>query len=231
MRRIGWSMLALLLLFLLAGCSITGMGQGQQPASSPSPYARKVDGDVIDLTRPTPDPTVTATATPSATPTSTPTAQPTSSSRGSSSNNPAPLGTSTEQQLQEQLFALINQDRAREGRGAYALNGTLSSGARLHSVKMSSCGMSHQCPGEDEPCQRVSNEGISWSSCGENIGYSSPNPTDWAGVKNIEQTMLAEQPPDDGHRQNLLSTSFSSVGIGIYIDAQGIVWITEDFAG
>jgi uncharacterized protein YkwD len=43
--------------------------------------------------------------------------------------------------------------------------------------------------------------------------------------------MLDEQPPDDGHRLNLLSSDFHQVGVGIYIDSQGIIWVTEDFAG
>jgi uncharacterized protein YkwD len=42
--------------------------------------------------------------------------------------------------------------------------------------------------------------------------------------------MLAEQPPDDGHRQNLLSTSFHQIGVAVLIDAQGLAWVTEDFA-
>lgn len=230
MRRICWYALALLLLFSLAGCGSIAGTQGQA-ANSPSPFAKKVDGNVLEPVQPTPDPTATATATATATPSPTPTAQPTArptpSTQGGGSTIPV---TSLEQQLQKQLFALINQDRANQGLYAYVLNSTLNGGALLHSKKMSSCGLSHQCSGEADPCQRISAEGISWTSCGENVGYTSANPTDWSGVKNIEQAMLDEQPPDDGHRRNLLSASFHRVGVGIYIDTSGLVWITEDFA-
>jgi hypothetical protein len=41
--------------------------------------------------------------------------------------------------------------------------------------------------------------------------------------------MLAEKPPEDGHRQNLLSTSFYQIGVAVLIDAKGIAWVTEDF--
>jgi uncharacterized protein YkwD len=133
-------------------------------------------------------------------------------------------------QLEQRLFALINQDRAVQGLSRYVLSGTLSAGARLHSVKMSRCGLSHRCPGELDPCQRVSAEGIVWTSCGENVGYTSPSPTAWGGVQGIERAMLAEHPPADGHRLNLLSSSFHRIGVGISIDARGYVWITEDFA-
>jgi uncharacterized protein YkwD len=42
--------------------------------------------------------------------------------------------------------------------------------------------------------------------------------------------MLAEQPPNDGHRLNILSSSFSHVGITVSRDSQGTVWMTQDFS-
>lgn len=52
-----------------------------------------------------------------------------------------------------------------------------------------------------------------------------------AGALAVQQAMLAEQPPEDGHRQNLLSGSLSAVGIDVLLDpAHGRLWITEDFA-
>ena len=231
MRRICWYALAVLLLFSLAGCDIASGSQGQQATNSLSPTATTTDGSTLETVTPAPDASATATPSPTATPrpkpTTRPTARPASTTQGGGASSSL---TSVEKQLQQQLYALINQDRANQGLYAYTLNSTMSGGALLHSEKMAVCGMSHQCPGEPDPCQRVSNEGISWTSCGENVGYSSPNPTDWSGVKKIEQSMLDEQPPDDGHRLNLLSSSYHRVGVGVYIDAKGVVWITEDFA-
>jgi uncharacterized protein YkwD len=42
--------------------------------------------------------------------------------------------------------------------------------------------------------------------------------------------MLAEQPPNDGHRQNILSRSFRFVGITVTRDSSGTVWMTQDFS-
>ena len=51
-------------------------------------------------------------------------------------------------------------------------------------------GAAHQCPGEPDPCQRVTNEGIQWMACGENAGYTTPYPIAWAAIENnIEQGM------------------------------------------
>jgi uncharacterized protein YkwD len=243
MRRIGWILLVVLLLVLLAGCG-TATNQNQQVASVANPALTTTpnspDSALLIPAQPTPTPSPTPKPTTIPHPVSTrPPAPPSGSGGGSNSGGggdgsptptppPAPSGAS---QLEQQLFALINSDRAAQGLYPYVLNSTLSGGARQHSVVMSgSCGMNHQCPGEPDSCTRETNEGISWTSCGENIGYTGPNPTDWAGVQGIEQDMLNEQPPNDGHRLNLLSSSYHRVGVGIIIDSKGLVWITEDFA-
>ncbi len=137
----------------------------------------------------------------------------------------------SETQLVQQLFKQINSDRAARGLSAYVWDDKIAPISHQHSVTMGqSCGLSHQCPGESDPCQRLSTAGIQWTACGENEGYTSPYPDAWSAVKtNIEQGMLNEQPPNDGHRRNLLSTSFHHVGIGIYIDSNGTIWVTEDF--
>jgi hypothetical protein len=43
--------------------------------------------------------------------------------------------------------------------------------------------------------------------------------------------MRAEQPPNNGHRKNLLSTSLYQIGISVLIDSQGRAWVTEDMTG
>jgi len=212
-----WAAFGLLLL-LLVGCGSTSQAPQAAPLSVSAPPPTATPGSShLSLDVP-----ALPTATGASRPTTSPSPSPTSGSN--------PPARSLSGQLEQQLFVLINQDRAVQGLYPYALNATLSTGARLHSVKMSSCGMSHQCPGEPDPCQRVTNEGISWTSCGENVGYTSPYPSAWGGVQGIEKAMLDEQPPNDGHRLNLLSSSYHRVGVGIYIDARGYIWITEDFA-
>ena len=230
MGRKLWYLFGTLVLLQLVACS-PGAGnqvysvnanQGQQPTATSTSTGM---GMTIPAHIATVQPTPTAT-------------------RGSqgqnptpSSNHPVPIGgpygtppplTATESQLSQQLFALINQDRATQSLYAYMLNTTLSNGARLHSWAMAHCGLNHACPNEPQPCQRVLNEGFQYMACGENVGYTSPYPTAWGGVQSIEQNMLNEPPPA-GHRFNLLNTSYHKIGIGIYIDTKGLIWITEDF--
>jgi len=143
---------------------------------------------------------------------------------------PASTPTSQERQLATYVFGLINHDRAAKGLPPYMWSNALAGGARLHNLRMVANGqLSHQTPGEPDLGTRITNDGIQWSAVGENIGQASyPDPQQ--GVLAIHQGMMAEQPPNDGHRQNILSTSFKLVGIDVLIDSKNQVWLTEDFA-
>jgi uncharacterized protein YkwD len=141
----------------------------------------------------------------------------------------SPLGaTGEEVQLTQQLFALINSDRAARGLYAYQWNATLAGGARLHSWNMYHCGFSHTCPDGRSQCQRIADEGFAgYTDCGENIGYAGPYPTAAKGVYTIQESM-ANEPPTGWHRIHLFSTTLHRVGVGVYVDAGGYIWFTED---
>lgn len=139
--------------------------------------------------------------------------------------------TAQETLLTQQLFKIINDDRAARGLPyAFAWNATLSGGARLHSWNMFHCGFSHTCPDGVQPCQRVSNEGFpDQPVCGECIAYAGPYPTAYDGMHAIQEQMVNE--PLTGphlHRDFLLSTSFHKLGVGLYVDPAGNIWFTED---
>jgi uncharacterized protein YkwD len=96
------------------------------------------------------------------------------------------------------------------------------------------CGLSHQCPGEAPLGDRETAAGVDWTSAGENIGEGGPVADTDAAIAQmavgLTQSMLNEQPPDDGHRLNILSSSFTHIGIAVYRDSSGTVWLTQDFS-
>src|SRR5438874_13743572 len=143
-------------------------------------------------------------------------------------------GTAEEQQLAQQLFKQINQDRAANNLPPLAWEPRLERSARQHNLVMAAgCGLMHQCPNEPDLGTRISNVGVQWQTVGENIGDGGPvssNSDAWNMVLMIRQGMMAEKPPDDGHRRNLLSKDFHRIGISIYIDNKNTLWLTEDFA-
>lgn len=204
------------------------------------------------LTTPTPQPTVKPTQKPSptsaptqpvVTPTATTNPQPTPTTAppqstppstipggglGNSPYGPPPAITSAEIQLTQQLFGLINSDRATRGLYAFSWNTTLSAGARQHAWDMVHCGFSHTCPSGLDQCVRIENEGFQGvSDCGENIGMAGPYPTAWGGVYNVQESMINE-PPSGWHRIHLTSTTLHRVGVGLFVDSRGWIWFVED---
>lgn len=243
MRKICWGLLGLALMIVLAAC-----GSSVNPRSLSS---SNMTGYSLDhsMQQPTPTqmpvmsiPSQKATPTPTPAPTRPP-APPSSGSNCITYSNdttlvpakngglaapygPAPT-SSLAQQFANELFQLINSDRAACGLPPFAWNSTLASGALLHSWNMAHCGFSHTCPDGMTQYQRIANEGFAGlSDCGENIGSAGP-PATWANVSTIQESM-AHEAVNGWHRIHLFSTTLHRIGIGVYIDSSGVVWFTED---
>lgn len=232
LRRL-WPIIGILPLLVLAACS-SGFDASQhsqahpaatsQATTAPTAHAKATPSAGIQISvvgKPTPPamkPTPTAKL-----------ATPTTAS-GNNPGSPTPTSTPQAQQLALYVFGLINHDRMVMGLPAYSWSNALAGGTHLHNLKMMAYGqLSHQCPGEAGLGTRITNDGIAWRAAGENIGWSNyPDPQQ--GVLMNHQGMMAEKPPNDGHRQNILSASFNLIGIDVLVDARHNVWLTEDFA-
>ena len=133
------------------------------------------------------------------------------------------------------MLALINQARATAGLPALTVTSGLESSSSAHNLLMAGgCGLSHQCPGEAAIGDRETVAGVHWTAAGENIGDGGPVADTSAAIAQmavgLTQSMLDEQPPNDGHRMNILSTAFTHIGIAVYRDGSGTVWLTQDFS-
>jgi uncharacterized protein YkwD len=182
------------------------------PATTPGPSAPA---------RPKrPRPSATPSPTPTPTPTPTPATPP----------PPAPQTGAA-----DQVLALINQARAQSGLPALTMTAGLDQSSAAHNARMEDgCGLSHQCPGEPSLGARETAAGVNWTSAGENIGDGGPVSDTSAAIAQmavgLTQDMLNEKPPDDGHRMNILSSSFHHIGITVTRDSSGTVWMTQDFS-
>jgi uncharacterized protein YkwD len=150
-----------------------------------------------------------------------------------STQSPAPGGWSAS--AVSQVLALINQARAQAGLPAYTVSSGLVRSATAHNQLMAGgCGLSHQCPGEPPLGTRETDAGVHWTAAGENIGEAGPISRASSAIARaavgLTQDMLNEKPPDDGHRLNILSSSFQHIGIAVYLDGSGTVWMTQDFS-
>ena len=166
---------------------------------------------------------------------STPSPSPASPSAMPAKTRPAstpPAGLSAAAQ---QVLALINQARSQARLAAYTVSSGLDTSAARHTAVMAAgCGLSHQCPGEPALGARETAAGVHWTAAGENIGEGGPVAGTTAGIAQmavgLTQSMLDEKPPDDGHRLNILSSAFTHVGISVFRDSSGTVWMTQDFS-
>ena len=130
-------------------------------------------------------------------------------------------------------MAHINSVRAQNGLSALVVLSGLNASAHKHDLTMAAgCGLSHQCAGEAAFNDRISAQGVQWTSAGENVGVGGPV-SDAAGAASmgllLTDSMFAEVAPNDGHRRNLLSTTFHHIGVDVYVDANGKAWMTQDF--
>ncbi len=201
-----------------AACPVGAMGIAKMPART---Y------------RPRPKPSATsASASASASSSSPGSTAPSSSApaTGSTGTSPSQQGTPA-----DQVLALINQARSQNGLPALTFSSGLNTSASQHNLLMAQgCGLSHQCAGEPAIGDRETAAGVHWTSAGENIGEEGPISDDTSAIAQaavaLTQDMLNEQPPNDGHRKNILSSSFAHIGIAVYRDGSGTVWLTQDFS-
>jgi uncharacterized protein YkwD len=133
------------------------------------------------------------------------------------------------------VLALINQARSSAGLAPLTMTAGLETSSSAHNSLMAAgCGLSHQCPGEPALGARETAAGVHWTAAGENIGEGGPvanTPTAIAQMAvTLTQDMLNEQPPDDGHRLNILSTSFTHIGIAVLRAPNGTAYLTQDFS-
>jgi uncharacterized protein YkwD len=216
--------------------SASGASRGPAPAMAAARLARGVTAAPSRRGAPSSKaPATTAAPTASAPATATPGGTaPGSTAPGST----APASTAPvagESTATEQVLALINQARAQAGLPAYTISSGLDTSAARHTAVMAGgCGLSHQCPGEPDLGARETAAGVAWTAAGENIGEGGPVADTPAAIAQmavgLTQSMLAEKPPDDGHRLNILSSAFTHAGISVFRDSSGTVWMTQDFS-
>lgn len=155
----------------------------------------------------------------------------TQESTPSSSNNEAdvtsdsknetavPSNSADNLSFEQQVVALVNEQRAANGLAALTLNEELSNVARAKSQDMHDNNyFSHTSPTYGSPFDMMKSFGISYRTAGENIamGYSTP------------EAVMNAWMNSEGHRANILNSSYTQIGIGYVED--GNYW-TQEFIG
>lgn len=143
---------------------------------------------------------------------------------------PDPAANQFDAAVENAALGMLNASRAQFGVAPLVMDPTLRSVARGHSKDMGDRNyFAHVTPDGKSPLDRMAAAGIHYTADGENIGMSKGIPSTLDGVRANHNGMMAETPPDDGHRVNILNRDFVKVGIGVYRTADGRVYYTCDF--
>lgn len=112
---------------------------------------------------------------------------------------------STDFSSEQQMFAMVNSERASRGISKLSFDENLAKVGRAHCEDMFVRGyFSHYTPEGLSPFDRMSAANISFNAAGENLALA-PNVT-------VAMQGLMQSP---GHKANILSTSFGRVGVGV----------------
>ncbi len=120
--------------------------------------------------------------------------------------------------MQNEMLGYINADRKANGLSPLTLTKKLCDGAYLKSKDMAVNNyFSHTSPTYGSPFNMMQSLGISYSAAGENIAINT-------SVKGAHNAFMNSS----GHRANILSKSFSKVGLGFYQKDRSI-YVTQWF--
>lgn len=141
--------------------------------------------------------------------------------------------------LEHRMLDLINRERTtyyRESRHARPLlwDEGVAAVARRHSADMIRRRfMDHVDPSGDSPFDRLRRGEVSFAAAGENIagGPRLGMTTGFASIEQAHAALMNEPPYQENHRGNILNPSFTHVGVGIALNSDGRMVITQDFVG
>ncbi|MFP5309740.1 MAG: CAP domain-containing protein [Actinomycetes bacterium] len=113
--------------------------------------------------------------------------------------------------LEAQFLSAINSERTSRGLAALSSSGDLVSVARQHSRKMADQQNLHHNPS-------LGSQVSGWKKVGENVGKG-------PSVSRIHAAFMASS----GHKANILDADWTQAGVGVAVDADGRIWVTEVF--
>ena len=117
---------------------------------------------------------------------------------------------------------IVNQERASQGLSALSYDSSLAELAQKKAEDMAENGyFSHQSPTYGSAFDMMNEAGISYRSAGENIARGQRTP----------EAVMDSWMNSSGHRANILSSSYSSLGVGYAEDENGTAYWVQMFLG
>ena len=129
--------------------------------------------------------------------------------------SPPSGNTGTNNGIEAEVIALVNQERANRGIAPLTYNGALANVARTKSEDMAENNyFSHNSPTYGSPFDMMQTFGITYSTAGENIAKGQ---TSAAEVMNAWMN-------SSGHAANIMNSNFSEIGVGYVYNGGVPIW-------
>ena len=130
------------------------------------------------------------------------------------------IPTVTTASQEDEVIRLVNVERSKQGLQLLTKNWELCRVARYKSADMANKGyFSHTSPTYGSPFKMMESFGIRFSSAGENIAYGQRTP----------QEVMNGWMNSPGHRSNILSPSYTQIGVGMAKNSSGVLYWTQMF--
>jgi uncharacterized YkwD family protein len=121
---------------------------------------------------------------------------------------------------EQQVFELVNKERSSRGLATLKYNSNVAYVARIKSQDMiDKKYFAHTSPTYGSPFEMMEKFGLRFSAAGENIAY---------GQKTASEVMNAWM-NSAGHKANILSTAYTTIGVGVAKAANGTLYWTQEF--
>lgn len=118
----------------------------------------------------------------------------------------------------ERVLQLVNQERAKAGLAALAMDEKVSKAALVR-AKETEISFSHTRPDGSSFSTALKEQGVSFRGAGENIAW---------GQRTPEEVMNGWM-NSSGHRANILNKNYTTIGIGYYQNSNGTGYWTQLF--
>ena len=124
--------------------------------------------------------------------------------------------------MEKQVASLTNSERKSAGFGSLTLDSQLSKLARMKAEDMAKNGyFSHTSPTYGSAFDMMKKYGVSYRTAGENIAKGQKTP----------EAVMNGWMNSSGHRANILSSTYTHIGVGYAKDSKGNTYWVQIFKG
>lgn len=116
-------------------------------------------------------------------------------------------------EIEQAIFIRVNEERTANGLAPLSYNNTMESYGRIKSKDMGDRSyFDHANPEGELITAQMKRDGVSYNAWGENIAYIQGDYNN----SSLANQFMANWMNSQGHRENILSSNFTSIGVGVY---------------